>query len=177
MFGTNRRSGKKLIMVAIMVALVAGAAAAGALLGPRLLNHGAKPSPAAKKSAAGDKEGNKQSDGNQDAATVVSLGDFLVNLNAANGTRYLRAEVAIGLRGLPAAKSGGESGGKDTALPSGQLAAARDRVVSVLSGGDFTQLHSLGARQKIKSQLQAQLQKALPDYQITEVLFPSFVMQ
>lgn len=200
MFQPSPRSGKKIILLAVVVAAVLVLGGAGAFLGPKLLKHNSKAEAADKttteadkskdgkdgKDGKGSKEANEGKDGkSKDGKTddkpeppaVVPLGDFLVNLNSAGGVRYLRAEVSVSLKGLPVPKKEGEGKAPAPALPDAALAIAKDRVVSALSAGDFAQLRLPGARDKLKLQVLARLQKALPDYEVTEVLFTSFVMQ
>jgi flagellar basal body-associated protein FliL len=210
MFQPSPRSGKKIVILAIIVALVLVVGGAGAFLGPKLLKHHGKAEAADKTTADADKskDGKDSADGkdgkdSKDAKggkdgkgkaeekgkdgkdgdkpepiAIVPLGDFLVNLNSAGGgVRYLRAEVSVALKGLPMPKKEGEGKAPQATLPDAALAVAKDRVVSVLSAGDFAQLRLPGAREKLKLQVLARLEKALPDYEVTEVLFTSFVMQ
>jgi flagellar basal body-associated protein FliL len=202
MFGLSRRSGKNLVMMAVTVALVIAALGAGMVMGPKLTHRAGKGEATAEKH--GDKGGDSKSekadtsgkpekgekaekadksDTDEPAGekAVVSLGEFLVNLDNGGGeARYLRAEVSLRVAGLPpAAKEGGHGGAKGEGgpLPPGDVALARDRVVTVLSAGVFGQLRSTAGRQSLKQKLLGKLQEALPDYDISEVLFTSFVMQ
>jgi flagellar basal body-associated protein FliL len=200
MYRPSARSGKKIIMIAIIAVVVLGAAGGGVVLGPRLLKHGdaaaaadkgaegekGKDGKAAKgsekdkagKGDEGDKKGKGKGKGEEEAeAVVVPLGDFLVNLQSGSQVRYLRAEISIGVKGLPEAKGEGEGKGKPASLPGGGKEIARDRVVAVLSAGDFVSLRTAAGRAKLKQQVLTKLGEAFPDYEVTEVLFTSFVMQ
>ena len=199
MLGLSRRSGKNLVMVAVIAALVIAALGAGMVVGPKLAHRSGKGEAAAAKhgdkgsdsksekadSSGKPEQGEKAGKGGADQPdgekAVVSLGEFLVNLDNGGGeARYLRAEVSVRIAGLPPTpnKSGhGGAKGEGGPLPAGDVAVARDRVVSVLSAGVFSQLRSPAGRQSLKQKLLGKLQQALPNYDISEVLFTSFVMQ
>lgn len=174
----RNRSGKKILLLGIVVALVVGVVAGGVVVGPKLLKHG-------KKAAAGEKKSEKKADksetddsGEAHEAVVVPLGEFLVNLASSGGVRYLRAEVSISLKGLPETKKTKHGEGKEEApLPPGLMAIAKDSVVAVLSAGDFAQLSSAAGREKLKQKVKVRVQEGLPDCEVAQVLFTSFVMQ
>lgn len=170
------RSGKKLVAVAIIIVVVLGALAVGATVGGKLL-HKSKSSGKAAGTAkeAHDKQAEDKKD--KPEPVVVALGEFTVNLGGATAMHYLRTEVSVALRGLSAPKKEGEGAAKEAALPGGQTALAKDSVVTVLSAADFTQLRAQAGRQKLKQQLKTKLQEILPDYEIVDVLFTSFIIQ
>lgn len=175
----SNRSGKKILLLGIVLALLVGAVAGGVVLGPKLLEHGKKPD--GKDSKTEEKKSEKKSDrdgkGDQAEAVVIPLGEFLVNLTSTSGVRYLRAEVSVALKGLPEQKKKEEGSKEESPLPPGDMAIIKDRVVAVLSAGDFAQLRSAAGREKLKQQVKAHVQEGLPDYEVTQVLFTSFVMQ
>lgn len=177
----SQRSGKKALLLGIVLALVVGAAAGAVVLGPKLLKHGKKSATADKKSEdkkSGDDKGEKKSDTDEKkAAVVVPLGEFLVNLASGGGVRYLKAEVSVALTGLPEKKKGEGEGKQESPLPPDELAIAKDRVVAVLSAGDFAQLRNAAGREALKQKVKVRVQEGLPDYEVTQVLFTSFVMQ
>jgi flagellar basal body-associated protein FliL len=192
MIAHGPRSGKKLASVAVIIAVIVAAGAGGMVLRPKLMpkpkaeaakeekdkgtasrteDH-TKPKPeAGKDEAKGEGE-----EAEAEAGAIVELGEFLVNLGGGSGTRYLRTEVSMRLSGLEAGKG---KEGKEAAptLPAGDAAIARDRIVTVLSSGVFEQLRENAGREKLKQQMLERLQKALPAYEIHEVLFTAFVMQ
>ena len=181
MLRPTRRSGKKLVLLALVVVAVIGIVTAGVALGPRLLAQRGK---AATKGqpTAGQAQADKatEKEGKEKEAAVVALGDFLVNLRSQTGLRYLRTEVSVSLSGLGKEGKGGghgEGAAKKSVLTEGEVAVARDRVVAVLSASTFEQLRTPEGRTGLKQQLQANLQQALSKYQVTEVLLTSFVMQ
>jgi len=184
MLRPTHRSGKKLVLLALVVVAVIGIVTAGVALGPRLLAQrgkaAAKGQPTAGQARA-DKAAEKgEKEGKEEEAAVVALGDFLVNLRSQTGLRYLRTEVSVSLSGLGKEGKGGghgEGAAKKSVLTEGEVAVARDRVVAVLSASTFEQLRTPEGRTGLKQQLQANLQQALPKYQVTEVLLTSFVMQ
>ena len=181
----SRRSGKNLVMVAAIVTLVIAAIGAGVVMRPRLQHRAEKGEGAKAHKSDQSEKGNKlgeHGEGEGEGETLVlSLGEFLVNLDNAGGeARYLRVEVSVRIAGLPSSpkKTGhGSAKGEGDSLPAGDMAVARDRVVAVLSAGVFSQLRSPAGRDGLKRKVQKALQEALPDYDITEVLFTSFVMQ
>ena len=176
------RAGKSILLVGIIVALVAGGVGAGVFLGPKLLGHGKKTAAADKGKEKHAEEGKsekreaKQDGGKETDAVVVPLGEFLVNLASSGGVRYLKAEVSLSIAGLPEQKKG-EGSKEESPLPAGLMAVVKDRVVAVLSAGDFAQLRSVGGREALKQKVKARVQESLPDYEVTQVLFTSFVMQ
>ncbi|MBU0607729.1 MAG: flagellar basal body-associated FliL family protein [Armatimonadetes bacterium] len=187
----NPHAGKGLVVMIVVIVLVLAAGAGGVVLGAKILGakaHSAegKTDTAAEKSTDKDhkpaKETHAKSKGKGEEtsseAVVVDLGEFLVNLEGGAENRYLRAEVAIRIAGLPAAaKKSGHGAAEDNDLPDDDLAVAKDCVTTVLSSGVFAQLRTSAGRAKLKAEVQSRLAEALPDYTIHEVLFTSFVMQ
>ncbi|MEN6548398.1 MAG: flagellar basal body-associated FliL family protein [Armatimonadia bacterium] len=174
----------KLMIIAVICAGAVGVVG-GIIASPKLLKH--KPSTTARAEKTQDhKEKKAEARGTRAEedevaggghATIVPLGDFLVNLDAGSSGRYLRAEVAMALVDLPEPKKGGHGGGKGPAIPEGDITLARDRVVAVLSAGDFASLKTAAGKDKLKARVLDKLSEALPQYDISEVLFTSFVMQ
>lgn len=174
MIRTSTRSGKALIIVGVVAAL--GGVLGGLLAAPRLAKH--KPTRhTAHKAKDTDKSSAAVESDATEHSTIVPLGDFLVNLDAGSGVRYLRAEVAMAVKGLPEPKKRGHGGGKGPSLPEADITLARDRVIAVLSAGDFTSLRTAAGKSKLKARVLDKLSEALPQYEISEVLFTSFVMQ
>lgn len=177
----DRRSGKSVLVVVIGVAALLGGVVGGAVLAPKLSGKHAPPA-AGKRSgavpASEATEGKPGHSGETDAGQIIDLGEFLVNLRTASGLRYLQAQVALSLTGLPEPKPGGHEGGAaKPSLPEAQLAIVKDRVVTVLSAANFDRARSPEGREALKRQIQESLTKALPDYEVKAVLFTSFVMQ
>jgi len=180
------RSGK-IAMIAVIVAALVVVGAGGLVMGQKMMHKG-KPGKgeAAAKQGGKASEGAEKSEGEKTAekseggeeAAVVDLGEFLVNLAGGTESRFLRAEVSIRLSGLPvAAKKGEGAAASAEKLPTGDLAVARDCVTTVLSSGVFQQLRTAAGREKLKQDAMERLQKALPKYDVHDVLFTSFVMQ
>lgn len=185
------RSGK-IAMIAVVVVALLVVGAGGLVMGQKMRHkgksdkgetsakHGEKKS-GAEGQAAEDKSGGKDGEKAEEseAAAVVDLGEFLVNLEGGTEPRFLRAEVSVRLCGLPAAekKEGHGAASSVEKLPSADLAVARDCVNTALSSGVFQQLRSAAGREKLKQDALAKLQKALPGYDVQDVLFTSFVMQ
>ena len=182
----NRRSGKKLLLIGVVVGVVVVAGVVGkVVVAPRLAAkhavaaaQGGKPGDQPegdKGKAAGESDGKGAEE--QPKPQLISLGEFTVNVRAGGSLRYLQAEVALSLTGLPEPKKGGEGGAKAAALSEAETALAKDRVVAILSAADFQAARTAIGRETLKKQLAISLGKALPDYQVREVLFTSFAMQ
>jgi flagellar basal body-associated protein FliL len=182
----STRTGK-IAMIAVVVAALIVAGAGGLVMGQKMMHKGksAKGEGAAKhEGEAAGKEGKSAGDKldeegkEEEPSAVVDLGEFLVNLEGGTESRFLRAEVSLRLSGLPAPEKKGEGGAAPVEkLPAGDLAVARDCVTTVLSSGVFAQLRTSLGREKLKQDAVSRLQKALPKYEVREVLFTSFVMQ
>jgi flagellar basal body-associated protein FliL len=180
----------KVAMIAIIIVALVVVGAGGVVMGQKMMHKG-KPNKAdsgakhAEKSGGEGKSAEEESSDKPDAksedaeeAAVVELGEFLVNLEGGAESRFLRAEVSIRLSGLPAAeKKHGGGAASVVKLPMGDLAVARDCVTTVLSSGVFAQLRTSAGREKLKQDALTRLQKALPKYDVHDVLFTSFVMQ
>jgi flagellar basal body-associated protein FliL len=168
----SQSAGKGKIVLLLGAAMLLLVVAGGAVLGPRLLG-------ARKAAAKAGKASEAAAAAKPPPPQVVPLGDFLVNLRSMSGLRYLRAEISISLTGLKAAGEGGhgEGGAKKSLLPEGDLALSRDRVVAALSAAVFEEIRMPGGREALRQEIQASLQRAMPQYQVGEVLFTSFVMQ
>lgn len=134
-------------------------------------------------------EGDDSGGAEQEAATqTVPLGEFLVNLQSADGTlRYLQTEISLvvivpaddekraRVTGHGGHGAGDESG--DLELPAASQRYARDVVIEVLSSQQFETLRDRPDRSQLKAKLQQRLDAALTDYQVVDVLFTAFVMQ
>lgn len=178
MFGTSHRSGRKIILVGVIVGALVGGVVTGFALGPRLVK-GKDQATANGGKTATEQQGAKEAEP-EERAQIVILGEFTVNVRANGALRYLQAEVALAMSGLPEPKGG--HGGHGGAAPAPALleadaALAKDRVVAVLSAADFHQAGTPEGRDALKRQLAGAIAKALPAYRVHEVLFTSFVMQ
>jgi len=176
----SHRSGRKAVMVIVILGVLVGGVMAGVLLGPRL---------AGKHDEAAADNGQAKTKDTQDAQ-IVLLGEFTVNVRTGGALRYLQAEVALSLSGLPEPKqSSGGHGAPSAAtptlppsaatptLPEADAVLAKDRVVAVLSAANFREAGTPEGRETLKRQLAKAIAEALPAYKVREVLFTSFVMQ
>ncbi len=191
------RAGKKMLLVGIVLGVIVGVAGAGAALFPRLQ----------KQKAAGKEEAAKMADNKEQAShkkeglteekaksqptawAIVPLGEFLVNVSGSSGLHYVKAEIALKMAGLPEPETekksghGGHGGHKKqdaqaaVELPEGDLAIARDRIVTVLSSSSFAELQTVMGRERLKQKIVQKLKEALPQYEFGEALFTAFVMQ
>ncbi len=117
-----------------------------------------------------------------DDVHVVSLGEFLVNVNSAAGMRYLRTEVALELVPLKGSKSSTKKADKhgekseEYELPNEALLRAKDAVVRELTASEFDKLRTEEGRAELKQRLCSTLNEVLSTYKVQQVLLVSFVM-
>ncbi len=164
------RAGKiKLIFIILGVVVVGGGGAAVFLLKGRA---------AETETGEGEAGEGEAVAGKQEPAQIVELGEFLANLTSQNQLRYLQMEVALSIRGEGLEGEGGGHGGEaKPELPREDLLKAKDVIVAKASAQKFATLRTPTGKQQFKETLKKALGQALPDYQIEEVLFVSFVMQ
>jgi len=121
-------------------------------------------------------------------AQTVSLGEeFLVNIRSGGSQlRYLKAQISLVVRevkdeeGKQKKKEGhghGDSDESEVELPAASLRYARDVTIAVLSNQQFETLRTAEGKRKLKATLQQKLDAVLEHYQVSDVLFTSFVMQ
>ncbi len=112
---------------------------------------------------------------------VYAIGNFLVNVRTNDELRYLRVEVAAGIRDYEAEESGGGHGDSSNeelpSLRSEDEAVARDLIVKILSDSSFASLRTATGREQAKERIKQGLGEMLEDAQVENVLFLSFVMQ
>jgi len=171
------------VVVILLVVVGGGAFAAAHFVGNARHSQGsAKEAPKQEKQdESQDEKGGAES---EDPGQVVDLGEFLVNIHAADGSlRYLKTEISLVVRGGPQPDkqdkghkeaSGEPSEGK---LPAPSQRYARDVAISVLSSLTFETLRTEAGKQQLKSTLQHRLDAALEDYRVADILFTAFVMQ
>lgn len=195
---TTARAGKKMLLVGIVLGVIVGVAGAGAALFPRLQKQKAAGKEEAAKSADNKEQaqhkkeeglGEEKAKSQPTSWVIVPLGEFLVNVSGSSGLHYVKAEIALKMAGLPEPETekksghGGHGGHKKqeaqaaVELPEGDLAIARDRIVTVLSSSSFAELQTVMGRERLKQKIVQKLKEALPQYEFGEALFTAFVMQ
>lgn len=106
-------------------------------------------------------------------ATMLSMGEMVVNLADTSETRYLKTDIVLEIHGtMPAAEGGGEGGGGGSAN-----APLRDAIIGVLSSKQFAELNKPGGKDQLKEELMAAVNKRLEEAKVTEVYFNEFAMQ
>lgn len=188
------RAGKKMLLVGIILGVIVGVAGAGAALFPRLQKQKAAGKEEAAQIADNQEQAQHKKEGLAEEKAksqptpwmIVPLGEFLVNVSGSSGLHYVKAEIALKMAGLPEPEMGKKSGHgghkkQDSQaageLPEGDLAIARDRIVTVLSSSSFAELQTVIGRERLKQKIVQKLKEALPQYEFGEALFTAFVMQ
>jgi flagellar basal body-associated protein FliL len=109
-----------------------------------------------------------QEDQAQQIKGVLRLEPFVVNLADADGNRYLRVEINLGLETpLPAKGRGGE-------IP---VARIRDCILAVLSSWQSDALLAPEGKQKLKGELLQALENQVPELRVHEIYFTDFLVQ
>ena len=163
---TMPRRGQKPLLIAILVFAVIAALVGGIALGQRVQID--------RQGADGDEK--RTAAEKNDPGVVVDLGEFLVNITSADRLRYLRTEISLRCTGI-AADGKGAHGDEEPEMPEGAVAIARDRIIAILAASSFDELQTGEGREALKKQLLETLKKDLPEYEVRDVLFTSFVMQ
>lgn len=165
LWGGDRTGKIKLFMIILSVLLASGGAAVFLLQGPAV------------ETTAEDSKV-PENEAEAEPPKLVELGEFLVNLINEDELRYLKIEVALSLWGEGLEGGGqGHGGEAPPELPREELMKAKDVTVETSSAQKFWALRTPTGKQQFKESLKEALEQALPDYQIEEVLFVSFVMQ
>ncbi len=107
--------------------------------------------------------------GSTSREVLVSLDTFLVNLADPRGDRFLKATIRAVLDDSELAD---ELQGDDLLRT-----RVRDRVLSALAAKTFDEISTPGGREALREQLRGEINRALPDDAVTEVLFVDFVAQ
>lgn len=151
--GRSDRRRRVLILVAVLVLLAAGGAAAVLRLG------GGKPAEAAGGSGSEERA----------VRSLVAFDSFVVNLADPYAERYLKATIRAVLDDPELARE----------LQRDELlrARVRDRIISVLTSKTSEQVTAPGGKDSLRQQLQREINQALPDDAVSEVLFVDFIVQ
>ncbi len=144
----------KLPLVLIVVALVAAAGAGGFLY--RRSSAQATSAAAAAPAAT------------TNVTSVLQLDSFVVNLQDASGNGYLRVTLSLGL-----AAAATDDKDKQAAY----LPRLRDTILGVLGTRTVDELLTPDGKIKLKTDLLAAINTAVPDLQCKEVYFTEFLVQ
>lgn len=103
------------------------------------------------------------------AESLVSFETFLVNLADPGGDRFLKATIRAVLSDPEVAEE----------LQRDELTRSRvrDRIISVLTSRTVEDVANPGGKDSLRQQLLREINEALPDDVVTEVLFVEFVVQ
>lgn len=177
----NPMTGKAKILMIVIVAVLVGGGGAYFLLGQKSAQANG-----ASGAAASNKKMSKATETQHVPLEIYEIGSFLVNVKSTDDLRYLKVQVAAGLRyfgdgeeGESKEDHGGKKGSKEElwALPSKDSAIARDCVVQVFSDMTFGELRTPNGREEAKRRIKEALDEKLDDADVDDVLFLSFVMQ
>lgn len=108
-------------------------------------------------------------DAEPSSAALVAFENFVVNLADPGVEHYLKAGIRIVAADPDAA----------LVLRADELTRARvrDRVISTLSSKHFEELTRPGGKDELRRQLRREINQALPDDLVSEVLFVEFTVQ
>jgi flagellar protein FliL len=113
------------------------------------------------------------------SAHVMALEPMLVNLADASGSSYLR--VVLTLRVLDASEKKDEKPkeekSKDENGNSGQVAAVRDTVLTVLGRQTAEGLLAVDGKERLKAELKSALTTHNPDLKVSDVFFTDYLVQ
>ncbi len=101
----------------------------------------------------------------EEVGPKVTLDEFLVNLAGEDG-HYLKTTIALGLK-----KGLTEESIKDDVPP------IRDSILAVLSGKRLDEISTPAAREKLKSEIKDQVNRALGADKVVAVYFTEFMTQ
>lgn len=164
------KGGKKLLVIALTIGLIAGAAAGSLVVGPLVAEGPKKESGHGEEAASGGGEDCAAllaAHGVQLApAAVHTIDNVVVNPAQSGGTRFLMASVAFGLADAHSAEQ--------MTLRDAEI---RDIVVRVLSSRTVAQLTDLEGRNAIKEEMRGEVVALVGDHALVDIYFPQFVIQ
>lgn len=153
---------KKMLIIALTVGLLVGAAAGSFVVGPLVAEGPAKP-----KAEGGDCSAVLAQHGVATApASVHTIDNLVLNPAQSGGTRYLMASVGFGLTDL--------HGAEQMALRDAEV---RDIVLRVLGSKTVGELSDLSLRNGIKEEMRAEVVKVVGEHGLVDIYFPQFVIQ
>jgi len=146
--------GKSKLPLILVAAIVLIAVAVGGWMWRRSASSSNKAAPAPKKI---------------EVTSTLHLDSFVVNLQDASGTGYLRVGIDLGLAG--AAKEG-EKEGSPPYLP-----RLRDAILTVLGTRSVDELLTADGKAKLKADLLSAINGRVPELDCKEVYFTEFLVQ
>lgn len=178
----NSRNGKVKLIALLLGAMLIGGAAGGVLVKKAVSKHDKQ---AAADDNAESSESGEESSGKQKekppawGPEIVTLGEFLLNVDSASGLRYVKCEIAIQAVGYDkhSKKKKGHGEKSESPLTPEQEAWAKDTVIRVFAETPFEQLRTSKGREELRSKLAKALNEVLQSVRVKQVLFTSFVMQ
>ncbi len=100
------------------------------------------------------------------APEVVDFEPFLVNLNDAGASRYLRASIKVEVLN-----------GKDAEKIRKRMPKVRDLILTYLSSLNLSQTQGTVAKEIIRKQVIRRVNKEMPDIEMKDLYFTEFVTQ
>lgn len=160
-------AGKLPLVGGIAAGLALGAGIGLIVLGPRLSASPAPPAAAAAAVQAHEGKSDKETDGKKpEAAPMYQLDNLVLNPSGSNGSRFLLLSVALEVK---------DAGTAD--LLKSRDAEVRDAILRLFGSKTAEQVSEASARDGLRAELLATLDKMFPAGAIRKVYFPQFVIQ
>ena len=151
-----------ILVVVMVVALVAGAALGGLLIGPQLAGGKVKAKPAAAAGEGKDEHGKPK----DEKVPILKIENVIVNPAGSQGMHFLMASFALE---VPDPKLEARLKEHEPEL--------RDLAITLLEGQTMQQLGTPGARDRIKLQFLQQIEPITGKNSNIRVFLPQFVIQ
>lgn len=157
--------GRKVLIIALTIGLVVGAAAGSFVVGPLVAEGPAKEE--SDGAAADDCAAVLAQHGVVTAPVAVhTIENLVLNPAQSGGTRYLMASVGFGLADALAAEQ--------MTLRDAEI---RDIVVRVLGSKTVAELSDLALRNGMKEEMRTEIVKVVGENGLVDIYFPQFVIQ
>ena len=158
--------GRKVLIIALTIGLVVGAAAGSLVVGPLVAEGPAKEESGAAGSADECAAVLAQHGVVTAPVAVHTIETLVLNPAQSGGTRYLMASVGFGLADL--------HGAEQMTLRDAEI---RDIVVRVLGSKTVAELSDLSLRNGMKEEMRTEIVKVVGEHGLVDIYFPQFVIQ
>ena len=155
-----KKSGKLLLVGGLAAGVTLGSTMGFLVLGPKLAP---SPAHAAAKSAAKDSAEHAKK---IEPSPIYQMDNLVLNPAGSGGTRFLLLSVALEVK---------DAGTSD--MLKGHDAEMRDAILRLFGSKTVDQVSEASARDELRGEVLAELNKMLPAGSIRRVYFPQFVIQ